>query len=887
MTHTPSLPRPRHARAARLTFLLPLALALLPALPAVAKAPAPAARVVLPAAVEPERYRIAITPEAQDYTFSGVVDIDLDIRQATSSITLNSLDIVIDKAALSETTGAPRVSYDAKAQTARLDFASRLAPGKRSLHLEYHGRIYEQASGLFALDYDTPKGKARALFTQFENADARRFVPCWDEPGRKAVFELTATVPVGQMAVSNMPAVSTDALEGDLQRVHFAPTPRMSTYLLFFALGDFERVHREVDGVDLGIIVKRGDTANAAYALDVASATLPYYNDYFGVRYPLPKLDIIGGPGSSQYFGAMENWGAIFSFENDLLIDPRVSTEGSRRRVYIVTVHEMAHQWFGDLVTMDWWDDLWLNEGFASWMEGKAMRQTHPEWKPELDALGDKQRAMRLDGSEGTHPVITPITDVLQAQGAFDAIAYQKGAAVIRTLESYVGEDAFRAGVRRYMKAHAFGNTVTDDLWKAMDEGSANPITQIAHDLTQQAGVPLVSSSASCQDGKTRLQLAQGRFVNDGSTLPGSWHVPVRVRALEGGATEALVVSGGKPASAALAGCGPYLLNAGQGAYFRSQYPDADFSALAGRYASLEPADQLGLLNDTASLGYAGLVPMDRLLDLASHFPKDADPLVADALVDELNGLDLVYKDLPGQAAYRRTAQSLLQPQLERVGWEHRIGEDENLALLRESVLITLGRLGDAGVIARANSLFDGYLANPASLDAAQRQVVLAIVARHADAARWEQLHQLARTATSQIERRELYIFLGAAQDEALAQRTLELALSGEPATTVAPNMIAAVARDHPALALEFAIARWSRIEPIVDAPARPAFVPDLITRAVDTRIIDTLEAYAKLHIPADMRLSLRKAEAGVRSRVRVRTQRVPQIDAWIKAHAG
>ena len=331
--------------------------------------PAASQRIVLPSAVTPDHYRIDITPDAKALTYKGSVQIDVTVHEATDKIVLNTADIVIDSAKLSGEAAAPKVSYDDKVQTATFTFARTLKPGAHTLSLAYHGKIYEQASGLFALDYDTAGGKQRALFTQFENSDARRFVPSWDEPGRKATFQLTATVPADQMALSNMPVASSDPLPGGLKRVHFAATPKMSSYLLFFGMGDFERVHRDVNGVDVGVVVKRGDTASAGYALDAAAHILPYYNDYFGTPYPLPKLDLIAGPGSSQFFGAMENWGAIFYFERDLLIDPRVSTESDKQQVYIVVGHEMAHQWFGDLVTLAWWDDTWLNESFASWME--------------------------------------------------------------------------------------------------------------------------------------------------------------------------------------------------------------------------------------------------------------------------------------------------------------------------------------------------------------------------------------------------------------------------------------------------------------------------------------------------------------------------------------
>ncbi len=379
-----------------------------------------AGRIVLPANVTPDHYDIAIVTDAVHMSFTGSVKIGIDVSQATRTIELNAADLAFGHVALSGAAGAPSVAYDAKQETATLTFPAIVAAGHHVLAIDYRGKINQQAAGLFALDYDTPQGNKRALFTQFENSDARQFIPSWDEPNRKATFTLTATVPANEMALSNTPIASSQPLGGGLVRVQFVTSPKMSSYLLFFGLGDFERISRKVDGVDIGVVVKRGDTDKAAFALDAAAHLLPYYEDYFGVKYPLPKLDLIAGPGASQFFGAMENWGAIFYFERDLEIDPKLSTESDRRDVYITVAHEMAHQWFGDLVTMDWWDDLWLNEGFASWMEVKATDHFHPEWHLWLDALSEKEGAMRLDARAGTHPVIQPIVDVLQANAAFE-----------------------------------------------------------------------------------------------------------------------------------------------------------------------------------------------------------------------------------------------------------------------------------------------------------------------------------------------------------------------------------------------------------------------------------------------------------------------------------
>jgi aminopeptidase N len=446
-----------------------LACAVLP-LHQAAAAPRPAqameATTQLPRGVVPSHYDIALTPDAASGRFTARAVITVSVGKATSSITLNAADLSFNSVTAAPAAGGAaqtaKVSVDARAQTASFAFDKPLAPGLYRLALDYSGVIGTQAVGLFSLDYPGPDGKQqRALYTQFENSDARRMIPSWDEPGYKATFTLEATIPAGQMAVSNMPAASTTTLPDGRQKVSFAKSPKMSTYLLFFALGDFERATAKVEGTELGVVTRRGAIDQARFALDSSKDILREYNDYFGVRYPLPKLDNIAGAGRSQFFGAMENWGAIFTFEYALLFDPASSTQHDRQEIFATTAHEMAHQWFGDLVTMRWWDDLWLNEGFASWMESRMTARLHPEWNTQLGAVGSRDGAMQRDSVATTHPVVQHIETVEQANQAFDEITYQKGEAVIRMLEAYVGENAWRSGVRSYMKAHAYGNTAS------------------------------------------------------------------------------------------------------------------------------------------------------------------------------------------------------------------------------------------------------------------------------------------------------------------------------------------------------------------------------------------------------------------------------------------
>ena len=855
--------------------------------PATPYSPKPALgeRVVLPGDVTPDHYRIDITPDSQGMTFRGAVEIDVTVHYATDSIVLNSADIVIDSAALSGEAKAPAISYDEDVETVTLTFDRQVKPSARMLRLVYHGKIYSKDSGLFYLDYNTSNGKARALFTQFENSDARRFVPSWDEPGRKATFQLTATVPADQMAVSNMPIASTDILPRDLKRVHFETTPKMSSYLLFFGLGDFERIHRDVDGVDVGVVVKRGDTAYANYALDAAADLLPYYNQYFGIPYPLPKLDLIAGPGSSAFFGAMENWGAIFYFERSLEIDPRISTEADKQDVYITVAHEMAHQWFGNLVTMAWWDDIWLNEGFANWMQSKATDHFHPEWNVWLRTLRSTRSAMAVDGRDGTHPVVTPINNALQASAAFDNITYVKGAAVIRTLEVYVGEEAFRAGVRRYMRDNAYGNTVTDDFWREMDKGSTRPITRIAHDFTLQAGVPLISEiSVKCVNGESRLGLAQSHFAIDtDSTKARIWHVPVTVATL-GGVSARMLVSGSAPQFFSIGACDPLILNAGQSAYFRSRYASESLAAISVRFGELSSVDQLGIFNDTASLAYIGEEPMAAFLNLTKRLPANADPFVVSELVEQLLMLDRLFEGLPGQASFRAYARSRLNLFFVPIGWDKAPGEGANVALLRADLIYALGIFGDPSVLAEARNRFARYVADPSSLDAAARHSVLRTVAVQADRATWDQLHSLAQSARTQSERQELYELLAAAEDVAIVDQGLKLALSGEPPETTVLRMIRVASRRHPEVAFDFTVGHWDKIVSHVQSTIQTRFVPGLISNASDLKLIDKLNAFAEGHIPADGRQDLRKAEADVSYLAKIRKDRVPEVDQWLES---
>ena len=841
----------------------------------------------LPRTVRPTHYDITIEPDAAALTFHGTVAIAVDVLAPVESMTLNAIDMKFASVRLTDGKGkavlaAPKITTDDAAQTATFAFGKSIPSGQYWLAIDYTGKIGTQATGLFAIDYDTAAGRKRALYTQFEASDARRMIPSWDEPAHKATFTLEAVVPHEQMAVSNMPVAERVDLAGGRARVRFQKTPKMSTYLLFFGTGEFDRATAKLGPTELGVVTQKGKADQAKFALDSSVRVLREYNDYFGTPYPLPKLDNIASPGSSRFFGAMENWGAIYTFEYAILLDPSISTELDKQGAFGVAAHEIAHMWFGDLVTMRWWDDLWLNEGFASWMASRTTQRLYPQWNAILGTVSSRDNAMQRDAIVTTHPIVQKIETVEQAAQAFDAISYSKGEAVIRMLEGYVGDDAWREGVRGYMKAHAYGNTASDDLWRAVEAAAKQPITAIAHDFTLQPGVPMIRvDSATCQDGKTTtLQLTQGEFSRD---MPGkkplAWRVPVTAKSL--GATSAAhqIVTG--KATMTVPGCKPVVVNAGQSGYYRTLYAPAHFGQIAEQFGSLPAIDQLGMLTDSWALGLAGQQSSPDVLKLALATPATADPQVWGKIANVLGSLNSYYDGLGERQARLRTfGISRLSPVLDRIGWNADPAELETVAILRAQLIDALGDLGDSKVIAEARRRYAA--GDEKSIPPALRKTILGVVARHADTATWDRLHEAARTEKTPLVKDYLYSLLASTEDEALARRTLELALTDEPGTTNGPQMIAEVGKLHPDLTFDFAIAHMDAINERVDASSRSVYFPFLAGTSHEPTTPAKIEAYAKARLVPSARRSAQTTVANIKDRIRVRTERLRAIDEWL-----
>ena len=848
----------------------------------------------LPHGVTPVHYFVSVTPDIKAMTFSAHVEIEVKVNKPTSNFILNAVDLKFGKVVLLNAQDKPvaqvrKTAVHAKDQTVVVHFAKKVEQGNYRLAMDYTGVIGTQATGLFALSYDTQEGKKKGLYTQFENSEARRLFPSWDEPNYKATFTLEAVLPSSDLAVSNMPVESKANVGEGQTKVRFATTPRMSTYLLFFGSGDFERATTRLGQTELGVITKRGSLEQAKDALEASKLVLDEYNDYFDVPYPLPKLDNVAAPGRSQFFGAMENWGAIFTFESNMLIDPKISNAHNRENVFTIAAHEIAHQWFGNLVTMQWWDDLWLNEGFASWMESRATAKLHPEWNAHLKNVLARNWSMQQDALKTTHPIVQSIKSVAQVSQAFDGITYQKGQSVINMLEDFAGADAWRTGVRSYMKQHAYGNTRTADFWAHMDKASGQAISAIATDFTLQPGVPLIQvGDFQCQDGKLTLSLVQSEFSDDQPTKKAlQWRVPVTVQSVGGKDIARTVVEGGK-GRVTLGSCTLPVVNAGQTGYFRTMYGTGHFQQLVSQFDKLPTVDQLGLLLDTWALGAAGMQTASNYLDLAQRTPSQAEPQVWGEVAQQLSGTHRSFEDdVVNQAVFERFAVSKLRPVFEELGWEVRATDSHSTRLLREGLIGALSVLGDTHVVEEARRRYAMQDTDAGAMPGELRRSILAVVARHADPATWDKLHADAKAERTPLIKDMLYSLLARTRDKSLAQRALDLALTDEVGETNSAAMVARVADLHPEMAFDFALAHMDVLNKKLDATSRSRYFPGLASNSAQPAMVDKVRAYSKKYLAADARRSADEAIAEISDRIAKRKRVLPSLIGWLNHNQG
>jgi puromycin-sensitive aminopeptidase len=784
--------------------------------------------VVLPANIKPNKYRLTLQPDLNTFTFKGEQTVDVEIVEPTARIVLNAAELEISGVTLRRNgseTSTHSVSLDADTETVTLDFGRTLPPGRAQLEMEFTGILNDRLVGFYRSEYQDAEGQTRHLATtQFEATDARRAFPCWDEPAQKAVFDVTLIFDAAYQAVSNTPIVEESSPAPGLRSVRFGETPIMSTYLLAFVVGDLVSVEADAaDGTRVGIWTTRGKENQAGFALDTSVKLLGYFNEYFGIPYPLPKLDHIAIPDFAA--GAMENWGAVTYRETALLVDPENSSAGTRQRVAEVVAHEMAHMWFGDLVTMEWWDDLWLNESFASWMGTKAVDWLFPEWEMWTQFVNmDTNRALSLDGLKNSHPIEQEVKNPAEVSQLFDAISYSKGGSVIRMLENFLGPEVFQGGLYRYLKGHEYGNARTQDLWEALEEESGLPVTNIMDSWVKQTGYPVLQVQAARSEDEVQVSLSQERFVYDrllGEEEPNPevWQVPVTVSAP--GASSASMVMEAKEAAVSLPAASPandwYKVNADQTGFYRVNYANEDWQRLAPAIRSLElPAtDRLGIQNDAYALSRAGLLPITQFLELAGSYAGETDASVWSDLASNLRDIEQLIADEPVRPAYQRFGRELFAPAARRAGWTPRPEDGHLDSLLRSTVLGQSGAYNDPETLSQASDLFQRYLSDPEAVHPDLRGVVFSLAAQAGDRSTYDQLWELEERASLQEEKIRLLLAMSRFQDVNLLNDALERSLSSRVRSQDTITVVAGVAANPAGRepAWEFVKSNWAEFD--------------------------------------------------------------------------
>ncbi len=785
----------------------------------------------LPTNVQPIRYSLTLTPDLDNFTFQGEGTIEIQITEATSRIVVNASDLQISLGQLTledgSTLTAREIALDEDAQTVTFSFDRDIPTGTAAFHVVFTGTLNDELRGFYRSQYTTPDGQVRYLATtQFEATDARRAFPCWDDPAVKASFRVTLVIPSELAAISNMPEEEETILEGGKRSVRFAESPVMSTYLLAFIVGDLASVEATTSsGTQMRVWATRGKEEQGRFALEESVRLLAYFNRYFGMTYPLPKLDHIAVPDFAA--GAMENWGAITYRETALLFDNENSAATARQRISEVVSHEMAHMWFGDLVTMEWWDDLWLNESFASWMGDKAVDQVHPEWQMWTQFIfQDTNAGLSLDGLRNSHPIEARVEDPAEIRELFDAISYSKGAAILRMLEEFLGEETFRRGLNDYLSANQYANARTEDLWSALETASGQPVTDIMNTWVKQMGYPVLQVNTQRQGEDTSLDLSQQWFLYDhllenGQEEDSLWQVPVsvmRANATEKAALlmdrrEARLSLGRSPAPASQDWV---KVNAGQTGFYRVNYTSDEWEKLRAAVQGLQlPAtDRLGLQNDAYALVRAGFAPATLFLSLARAYQGEVDASVWSDLSVNLRGLEGLLFQEPYLDQYQDFARDIFQDIVLKVGWDAKPGEGHLDALLRGVVLGQAGAYGNAAVLAEAKSRFSNFLEDPSSLHPDIRGAALGLVARDGDRGTYDLLWDLEKKAELQEEKIRFLGALSRFSTPELLQETLDRSLSSDVRSQDSAIVITSVAANRHGrdLAWEFIKDNWEEL---------------------------------------------------------------------------
>ena len=866
----------------------------------------------LPYGVSPRHYGLTFTPDLQKAVFGGDATIDVEVNKVTNSIILNAIELEFQEVTVTQDnkTQVAKWTFAPEKEQVTLTVTDELQPGPASLHFRFTGVLNDKLRGFYLA-----RTKARNYATtQFESTDARRAFPSFDEPAFKTKFDIKLIVDKGDTAVSNGRIVSDTPgpVEGK-HTLEFSTTPQMSTYLVAMAVGDFVCNEGTADNIPIRVCGTPDKKALGTAALRYAAEILKFYNQYYGIPYPFGKLDIVGLPDFEA--GAMENTAAIFYRESQLFIDDNNSSVDSHQQVFEVLAHEMAHQWFGDLVTMKWWDNLWLNEGFATWMAYKPSQSLHPEWSAMLDAVQSTDNALTTDAVVNTHPIRVKAETPEEINELFDPISYDKAAAVLRMIETYVSPDVFRRGVNVYLRKFSYGNATAEDFWTALTAASGRPVDKIMPTFVDQPGEPLVTVKSACvnppavkepvRKGKrsrrrapikpnpvTQMTVSQQRFWADPGAAPKNdqlWMVPVCVKS--GGAKPFCQILSQKEQTVPVAGCSSWVfVNGSAAGYYRTQYDKADLQKLIGVAGTeLTTAERIVLLRDEAAMVGSGQESMATYLDLVSAMNKDAQRSLVESYSATLDFINNYL--LPGTeaGAFRSWVRTSFKPMIAKIGWTPRASESPDTHTLRGDLVHILGMVGeDPETIRESTALAEQYLKDPNSVDASIAKDVLAVAARFGNEALYE--HYL--SGMRQMNAPEQYYNVGASlaefRDPKIVERVLEFGVSDEVRNQDSARLISNVLSntDTQKIAWEWLKTHWPAVEKKITMSSGLSIV-NATRKFCSAEMRDDVQSFFSEHKVPSAERGLKQSKEDIESCSKRRPRLQAQLAEWLQQHSG
>ncbi len=815
----------------------------------------------LPRSVIPNHYDILLEPDLEKAVFDGNVGIDVDIAEPTTDVVLNAIELEIATATVTQgdVVQHATISMDTESERATLTVASELATGSARIDIAFAGVLNDDLRGFYRSVYTVDGVEKVMATTQFEATDARRAFPCWDEPDLKATYGVTLVVDDGLMAVSNTSETGRRTLESGKIEVSFADTMKMSTYLVAFIVGELVATDPvDVDGTPLRIIAPPGNEHLTEFALDMGAHALRFFSEYYDIPYPGDKLDQVAIPDFA--FGAMENLGCITYRETALLLDPATATQGEMTRVADVIAHEIAHMWFGDLVTMQWWNGIWLNEAFATFAEMKCVHAYRPEWERWLSFSSMRAISQETDALSATRPIEIEVASPEDANAMFDVLTYQKGSSVLRMLEQYLGEEQFQAGVTAYLKQHAYGNTDTPDLWAALEAASGEPVGEIMDTWIFQGGYPRLNVE---RDGENyRLTQEHFRLIGDGDS---TWKIPVLYSSSDG---DGKVIVGEEPVTVEAAD--DVIFDAGGEGFFRVNYDEELLRGVTDRFTELSPIERYSMVSDTYAAVLKGDIGSGEYLRLVSRLKDEEEVDVWSIALSGVGELDRVISsdDRPKMQAFVR---SLVARKVAELGWNPTTDESDRTRQMRGLLLRTLGTLGDdQDTIAEARNVYR----SDAKVDAEVAEAALMIVAAKDDGALFDEL--IAKSNEAKNPQHKIKYLRAATQlgSPETAERLFGMILDGTVRTQDSFWVLALLLghRDNGPMIWELITQNWDQVMAVLP-PATKRRVLDLLPNRSEPDVAKSIEAWFDDHdIPGGalaikQQLELLRANVALRER--------------------